>query len=95
MNTSGSEEQAKTTRNMAIEMAMDLYINEKDEKRESDAQPAVRAEARKGEAGPSPPPRAPSPSRLLEPCSLASLMQSSIAISLATFPFLMVHILFH
>ena len=42
LNTSGSEEQAKTTRNVAIEMAMDLCIDEKDEERESEAQSAVR-----------------------------------------------------
>ena len=36
-----SGEQAKTTRNVAIEMAMDLCIDEKDEERESEAQSAV------------------------------------------------------
>ena len=46
MNTSGSEEQAKTTRNVAIEIAMDLCIDEKDEERESEAQSAVRAKKR-------------------------------------------------
>ena len=35
MNTSGSEEQAKTTRNVAIEIAMDLCIDEKDEEQRS------------------------------------------------------------
>ena len=38
LNTSGSEEQAKTTRNVAVEMAMDLCIDEKDEERQSEAQ---------------------------------------------------------
>ena len=46
MNTSGSEEQAKTTRNVAIEIAMDLCIDEKDEERESEAQSDVRAKKR-------------------------------------------------
>ena len=36
-----SREQAKTMRNVAIEMAMDLCIDEKDEERETEAQPAV------------------------------------------------------
>ena len=37
-----SGEQAKTMRNVAIEMAMDLCIDEKDEERESEAQPACQ-----------------------------------------------------
>ena len=48
-----------TKQNVASEMAMDLCINEKDEKRESEAQSHR------------PPARASSPSRLTEPRSLA------------------------
>ena len=46
----GVREQAKTMRNVAVEMAMDLCIDEKDE-REGEAQSAVRAKKRaRGEA---------------------------------------------
>ena len=41
-----SGEQAKTTRNVTIEMAMDLCIDEKDEERETEAQSVVRAKKR-------------------------------------------------
>ena len=74
MKPSGSEEQAKTTRNVAIEMAMDLCIDEKDEERESEAQSVVRAKKRargvggRGEGGLGA--RASSPSRPTEPRSL-------------------------
>ena len=37
----GKNKERKTMRNVAIEMAMDLCIDEKDEERESEAQPAV------------------------------------------------------
>ena len=65
---SGSEEKAKTTRNVAIEMAMDLCIDEKDEERESEAQSVVRAKKRARGRGRA---RASSPSRLTAPRSLA------------------------
>ena len=49
MNTTRSKEQVKTTRSVAIDMAMDLCIDEKDEERESEAQSAVTAKKRAAE----------------------------------------------
>ena len=49
-----SGEQAKTTRHVGIEIAMDLCIDEQDEERESEAQSVVRATKR---ARPPPLPR--------------------------------------
>ena len=63
----------KTSRTVAIEMAMDLCIDEKDEERESEAQSVVRAKKRAGGGGGKGGwgARASSPSRLTAPRSLA------------------------
>ena len=81
-----------TTQNMKSEMAMDLCIDEKDEERESDAQPAVRVKLRGGRRGAgneqagalSPPAPRPHPPASLHAASLTQLAEPrSLALHLS------------
>ena len=85
LNTSGSEEQGKTTRNVAIDMAMDHCVEEKDEELESEVQPAVPGGGGRWEAGLERGRALTADCASLSRSSSFSSMQRSIAISIATF----------